>query len=261
MKTPQELRQKHKMTMQYVEQHQWQRVRLTKFTQRLWQLLSVASCRLGPDLKSLSRRVRGWSKSRQCLASPRFSEQVASARKIADREWPESLRYKGSRNCKSEWRQGHLPIRLMLLACVAVLPTSAQQPVQFQHQKHIALTMGCIDCHVTAESGSAATLPSIRRCMACHELDASDNPALKRLAEFAKQRQEVPWVRIYKFGPSAFVKFQHAPHALAGIECSRCHGDVATMSVAQLAVEHNMGTCLSCHRDNNASDDCSVCHF
>jgi hypothetical protein len=33
------------------------------------------------------------------------------------------------------------------------------------------------------------------------------------------------------------------------------------MTVVTKQVEHHMGTCLDCHRQQRASEDCAACHF
>ena len=47
-----------------------------------------------------------------------------------------------------------------------------------------------------------------------------------------------------------------------GQACSVCHGDVAGMTEVQPQAGQSlkMGTCLDCHKDNNVSTDCTVCH-
>ncbi len=44
--------------------------------------------------------------------------------------------------------------------------------------------------------------------------------------------------------------------------CSVCHGDVAHMEEVQPQQGQSlkMGTCLDCHRENNVSTDCTICH-
>ena len=44
--------------------------------------------------------------------------------------------------------------------------------------------------------------------------------------------------------------------------CSVCHGDVAHMEEVQpqLGQSLKMGTCLDCHRENDVSTDCTICH-
>lgn len=140
--------------------------------------------------------------------------------------------------------------------------SAQQQPVAFPHSTHIEKAgLQCTDCHEGAAARDSAGLPSIRKCMACHQFIAKDSPEVARLAEYWERRHEVPWVRVYGFAKQAAVQFRHAPHARAGVACSKCHGQVEAMQTATLAVRHTMGTCIDCHRERNASDDCLACHF
>ena len=152
-------------------------------------------------------------------------------------------------------------MRLSWLAGVWAVAALAQQPVEFPHNRHVGLGLACLDCHTTADTRAAAGMPSVRKCMLCHEKLATDKPGVKRVAEYAAKKREIPWKRVYGFDPEALVKFRHAPHLRAKIDCTTCHGDVARMTVAERAVRHNMGSCLSCHRDRKASEDCASCHF
>ena len=47
-----------------------------------------------------------------------------------------------------------------------------------------------------------------------------------------------------------------------GETCSVCHGDVAAMTEVQPQSGQSlkMGTCVDCHRENNAATDCTICH-
>jgi len=144
---------------------------------------------------------------------------------------------------------------------MAAAATAAEQPIEFPHNRHAALGLQCLDCHSTADTRAAAGLPSVRKCMLCHEKLATDQPGVKKTREYAAAGREIPWQRVYGFHPEALVKFRHAPHYRARIDCAACHGEVAQGTVAQAAVKHTMGTCLSCHRQRKASQDCAACHF
>jgi hypothetical protein len=150
---------------------------------------------------------------------------------------------------------------LSFLATLGLLFFLQQQPIDFPHNVHTTEGVECIDCHSTVDTQAAATLPSVSKCMLCHEKVATDGPGVTVLREYAEKRREVPWARIYEFAESAHVKFRHAPHIQASISCESCHGDVASMTTASPVVKHTMGTCVSCHRQNQASDDCAVCHY
>lgn len=135
------------------------------------------------------------------------------------------------------------------------------QPVAYSHQVHIAKGLTCLDCHSTADTSAAATIPSVNKCMLCHGKIAVENPEVKKVIAFAESKREIPWVRVYGFEQNALVKFQHAPHVKSGVSCATCHGDMTTVTTAQPTVRHTMGTCIACHRQNQASDDCATCHY
>ncbi|HYM09171.1 MAG TPA: cytochrome c3 family protein [Bryobacterales bacterium] len=150
---------------------------------------------------------------------------------------------------------------LILLCALGAATTLAEQPVLFPHNKHVALGLNCLDCHPGADKRAAAGLPSVRKCMLCHEKLATEKPEVKKVREYAARRIEIPWERVYAFSPTALVKFRHAPHYRARIDCTTCHGDVAKETVAQPLVKHTMGRCLDCHRQRHATEDCAACHY
>ena len=135
------------------------------------------------------------------------------------------------------------------------------QPVAYSHKQHIALGLRCLDCHSSADTGAAATIPSVEKCMLCHAKLATGKPEVKKVIAYAGSRREIPWQRVYGFPPEALVRFPHAPHFRAGIDCARCHGDMTRVATAERAVRHDMGTCLSCHRQYKATEDCAACHY
>jgi hypothetical protein len=137
----------------------------------------------------------------------------------------------------------------------------AEQPVFFPHNRHMALGLECLDCHPGADKRAAAGIPSVRKCMLCHEKLATEKPGVRKVREYAARKIEIPWERVYGFSPEALVRFPHAPHYRAKIDCTTCHGDVAKATVAEPVVKHNMGTCLTCHRQKHATEDCAACHY
>lgn len=146
----------------------------------------------------------------------------------------------------------------MAVFAVAAL---AGQPIAFPHKTHMQLGLQCIDCHSGADIRADAGLPSVRKCMLCHAKLGKEKPEVQKVTSYAKKDIEIPWVRVYGFSPEAHVKFRHAPHYRAGISCSTCHGDLTKATVAERTVTHNMGTCLTCHRQKHASEDCAACHY
>jgi hypothetical protein len=136
-----------------------------------------------------------------------------------------------------------------------------RQPIPFPHKTHIAKKAVCTDCHETVEKGPIAGIPSVKTCMICHDQIATDRPLIKQVASYSQKGVEIPWQRVYGFTHEAHVRFQHAPHIRANVDCAACHGDVANQTVAERVVDHTMGFCVNCHRQKGASNDCLTCHY
>ena len=117
-----------------------------------------------------------------------------------------------------------LAVSLVTLVAAVRLPGDNQgyepvQPIAYSHKQHIALGLQCLDCHSTADTRAAATIPSVQKCMLCHAKIASTKPEIQKLAVYASSKREVPWQRVYGFPPEALVKFQHGAHFRARIDC------------------------------------------
>ena len=139
---------------------------------------------------------------------------------------------------------------------------SVEQPFPFPHNIHVGKGLKCTEyCHDAVTKGPVAGLPSVKTCMICHDAIATERPLIQKLAEFQKQGVDLAWQRVYRFEEESHVRFNHAPHIRAGVECSTCHGDVGRGTVAERAVDHTMGFCVNCHRERQASNDCLTCHF
>ncbi len=151
-------------------------------------------------------------------------------------------------------------VRLCVVLAVAVA-ARAQQPIAFPHNTHMKMGLACIDCHIGADTRADAGVPSVTKCMLCHAKLGRDKAEVKKVVEYANQKIEIPWQRVYEFATSAHVKFKHAQHYQAGVGCATCHGDMAQATVATKLVNHNMGTCLTCHREKGGPEDCAACHY
>lgn len=161
----------------------------------------------------------------------------------------------------SDWPAKRAVRLCWLVVLCAAASLAQQQPIAFPHNTHMKLGLDCLDCHTGADIRAAAGIPSVRKCMLCHAKLAKGKPEVQKVIAYASKKIEIPWVRVYSFSPDADVMFRHAPHYKAGITCSTCHGDMARATVAQRTVTHNMGTCLACHRQKRASEDCAACHY
>ena len=137
-----------------------------------------------------------------------------------------------------------------------------QQPIEFPHNTHVEKGLACTEyCHESVTKGPQAGLPSVNTCLICHAAIATDKPRIQQITAMSEKWIDLNWQRVYGYGHSAHVRFNHAPHIRANVECATCHGDIAHQTVAQRNVDLNMGYCVNCHRQKNAPNDCLTCHY
>ncbi len=138
----------------------------------------------------------------------------------------------------------------------------AAQPIEFPHNVHVARQIMCTEyCHESVTTGPVAGLPSVSTCMICHAAIATDKPRIQQIAALSEKGIDLQWTRVYGYAPEAHVRFNHAPHIRAKVECTTCHGDIGGQTIAQRNVDLSMGFCVNCHNANKASIDCLTCHF
>jgi hypothetical protein len=141
-------------------------------------------------------------------------------------------------------------------------PSSPQQPIEFPHNVHVGKKIACTEyCHEGVTMGPVAGLPSVRTCMICHDAIAVDRPRIKQITAMRAKGVDLAWQRVYGYPSTAHVKFNHAPHIRAQVECATCHGNIGEQTVAERNVDLNMGFCVTCHSARNVSIDCLTCHF
>lgn len=157
----------------------------------------------------------------------------------------------------------------------------------------------CEFCHRNVTTGAAATVPPVEVCVICHkqvngsnfapvgatEIDTGDLVDIQRVLDKHADGRPIDWERVHRMPDH--VRFVHEAHLRfltqgeprtvtlpVGDEkpmqlpvsvpeaCSVCHGDVASMQEVQPQDGQSlkMGTCLDCHRQNDVSTDCTVCH-
>ncbi len=140
------------------------------------------------------------------------------------------------------------------------------QPIAFPHDTHAGeFQIDCQYCHFSAERSVDAGIPPVASCMGCHTVvQGRNNPEeVNKLRDYWARGEAIPWVRIYKVADH--VKFPHMRHVAAdagNLECQECHGQVEEIGVIEeVAQPLKMGWCVDCHRENDASIDCTVCHY
>ncbi|MFQ5596512.1 MAG: cytochrome c3 family protein [Nitrospiria bacterium] len=137
--------------------------------------------------------------------------------------------------------------------------SSPLQPIDFSHKTHAQESeIACLYCHIYAKKSSVAGVPSVQKCIGCHEMIALDHPEVQKLLDYWDNRQPIPWKKVYNLPD--FVYFSHRMHLNADLACEQCHGDVSEMEQVKQVSSLEMGWCLKCHRKMDASIDCWVCH-
>jgi len=140
--------------------------------------------------------------------------------------------------------------------------TSPEQPIEFSHLIHAGDNeIPCLYCHVQARRSISAGVPSMNKCMGCHNEVATDNPQVRLLTNYWKTKEPIRWIKVHDLPD--FVHFTHKRHVAAeDIECQTCHGPVETMQVVSREAPVKMGLCLECHRENEVEHgtDCWTCH-
>ncbi|MBI3925424.1 MAG: hypothetical protein HY319_07795 [Armatimonadetes bacterium] len=131
----------------------------------------------------------------------------------------------------------------------------------------------CQYCHRGARAGYTAGVIAVQDCWACHRTltGPKDNPIKDRpriqtlLTEYVEEHRDIRWFKYYDL--PEHVKFPHNAHTVAGgFDCTRCHGNVATMDQGAMKEwnmlhKPTMGWCISCHRQNGGPEDCTACHM
>jgi len=178
------------------------------------------------------------------------------------------------------------------------------QPIEFSHLSHAGeMSISCQYCHYGASQSRHAGIPATSVCMNCHKYVSANWDALRLEEEQAatekrdmmpitsteimkiysamgidsegnpiegKQAKSVEWVKVHNVPD--FVFFSHKPHISAGVSCTDCHGDVASMIRVKQTENLSMGWCLDCHKKSSLLTDaapertqllldCATCHY
>jgi len=170
-------------------------------------------------------------------AQPKSSEQAYEAQKLA---WDESL-------------------------------PGPRQPIPFSHALHAGTyEIECLYCHTGTDRSRMAGVPSVESCMGCHAHFGGDLEGVQILKNYWEERKPIEWIQIHRL--PEHVMFRHNRHVAAGLACQECHGQVQEMHKVYLVPQRvwvngvpantlEMGWCISCHEQKNASIDCLTCHY
>lgn len=143
-----------------------------------------------------------------------------------------------------------------------------EQPMEFSHAVHVGKhVIDCERCHPGAKTAAAAGLPSLSICLSCHmkaQMEEGEEPSEleQKVRDIAAKGGPFRWVQVTR--NDGHVYFSHRAHTrFAQMECVDCHGKVEEWAEAPTQPTPDlvdMGACMSCHREQDASNECKVCH-
>ena len=139
--------------------------------------------------------------------------------------------------------------------------TTPEQPINFSHKIHAGeFEIPCMYCHTQARRSISAGVPSVNKCVGCHNNVATDRPQIRKVMNYFANKEPSPWIKVHDLPD--FVYFPHKRHVQADVECQTCHGPVETMEKITRMAPVKMGECLACHRKNEVEHgvDCWTCH-
>ncbi len=139
--------------------------------------------------------------------------------------------------------------------------SETEQPISFNHKKHLEQGLECDACHPYVRTQTFAGMPAAPTCMECHKEPVTQAPEEEKIRQFAKKGKEIPWKRLYEEPDHVF--FSHRRHAVLGkIPCQTCHGEIGQSEKppARPFVRMTMDWCMNCHAKSKVTNDCLACH-
>lgn len=152
-----------------------------------------------------------------------------------------------------------LLIALVLYDVLYPYGLGPRQPIPFSHRVHVHIKkISCVMCHSQVADSARAGIPPLQTCMLCHRRVIPTHPFIQDLRRRFERGEPIVWQRV-NWVPE-FAYFNHSVHVRRGIDCGKCHGNVTMMDRVTAAQAFQMGFCIECHRDSNATHDCFTCH-
>ncbi len=158
---------------------------------------------------------------------------------------------------------------LVLTACAFLMPSAPPvvegRVASFPHDVHVddEVALDCIECHMDAEDGPMAGMPTLDMCWACHEeATQKDKPLEAQLVGFVLPSDvEATWSTVTRAAIDS--NFSHQTHLEAGTDCLDCHIGVDQADRVDWDWHISMDQCINCHEHSDGlapTDDCKACH-
>ncbi len=150
---------------------------------------------------------------------------------------------------------------LLFLFISFSLGSKGEQPITFNHKKHVEQGLGCDACHRFFKTQTFSGMPDLNTCLECHKEPVTKTSEEEKIRQFQQKGKEIPWKQIY--GQPDHVFFSHRRHAVLGkISCPTCHGNIdkSEKPPTKPWVKMTMRWCMDCHTKNKVTNDCLACH-
>jgi hypothetical protein len=152
-------------------------------------------------------------------------------------------------------------VLLLLLFMSSGFGSRSEQPIPFNHKKHLEQGLECDACHRFYKTQPFSGMPDINTCLECHKDPITKSPEEEKIRQFREKGKEIPWKRIYAEPDHVF--FSHRRHVgLGKLQCQTCHGKIAGSErpPSKPWVKMTMNWCMNCHTKNKVTNDCLACH-
>jgi hypothetical protein len=139
--------------------------------------------------------------------------------------------------------------------------SKTEQPISFNHKKHLEQGLECDSCHRYFKNQMFAGMPDIATCLECHKEPITKSLEEEKIRKFAQKGEEILWKRLYE--EPDYVFFSHQNHVILGkIQCQTCHGNIGESErpPSRTFEEMTMDWCMGCHKKHRVTNDCLACH-
>ena len=150
---------------------------------------------------------------------------------------------------------------LLFLLISFGLGSKPEQPISFNHKKHLEQGLECDACHGFFKTQTFSGIPDLKTCLECHKEPITKSQEEEKIRQFQQKKEEIPWRRLYEQPDHVF--FSHRRHAVLGkIPCKTCHGEIGQSEKPPTKpwVKMTMNWCMDCHTKNKVTNDCLACH-
>ena len=106
----------------------------------------------------------------------------------------------GSRFLRFWWLLASIGVLFVVAAAIFISQRAAlaapPQPVAFSHNLHDEAEIQCLFCHSNPLRSDVAGIPSVQRCVGCHQVIATDRSDVQTVLGYWEREEPIPWLRV-----------------------------------------------------------------